>query len=260
MKTSTSYERAAMPQGTAAVLDTRTVENANANLLSVLQPGLSVLDVGCGSGTITKGIAKYAGKVTGIDRSEELISLAKTNAGNVNFLVGDIMDYSPEEKFDIITTARTLQWIAAPEAVIKKMVTLLNPGGVLCVLDYNHEAIRWDPAPPQSMLDFYAAFLKWRADAGMDNAIADHVIDLVHVQALKINVSQQDEYMERGMEGFDTHISLWKKVAETRGNQLVADGYITEAARLRAIEEYGVWAQEDAKSMRLYLKATHATF
>jgi ubiquinone/menaquinone biosynthesis C-methylase UbiE len=260
MKTSTSYERAAMPQGTAAVLDTRTVENANANILSVLQPGLSVLDVGCGSGTITKGIAKYAGKVTGIDRSEELISLAKVHPGNVTFLVGDIMDYSPDEKFDIITTARTLQWIANPGEVIKKMVALLNPGGMLCVLDYNHEAIQWDPVPPQSMLDFYAAFLKWRADAGMDNAIADHVIDLVHVQALKINVTQQDEYAARGMEGFDTHISLWKKVAETRGNQLVADGYITEAERLQAIEEYGVWAKEDAKSMRLYLKATHATF
>jgi hypothetical protein len=94
----------------------------------------------------------------------------------------------------------------------------------------------------------------------MDNAIADHVVDLVHVQALKINVTQQDEYAERGMEGFDTHISLWKKVAETRGNQLVADGYITEAARLQAIEEYGMWAKEEAKSMRLYLKATHATF
>lgn len=260
MKTSTSYERAAMPQGTAAVLDTRTIENANANLLFVLQPGLSVLDVGCGSGTITKGIARYAGKVTGIDRSEELISLANVNPGNVTFLVGDILDYTPAEKFDIITTARTLQWIANPKEVIKKMVSLLKPGGLLCVLDYNHEAIQWDPAPPQSMLDFYAAFLKWRADAGMDNAIADHVVDLVHVQALKINVTQQDEYAERGMEGFDTHISLWKKVAETRGNQLVADGYITEAARLQAIEEYGMWAKEEAKSMRLYLKATHATF
>lgn len=260
MKTSTSYERAAMPEGTAAVLDTRTIENANANLLAVLKPGHSVLDVGCGSGTITKGIAKYAGKVTGIDRSEALISLAKVNPGNVTFVVGDIMDYNPNEQFDIITTARTMQWIAQPQDVINKMVSLLKPGGLLCVLDYNHEAIRWDPAPPQSMLDFYAAFLKWRADAGMDNAIADHVIDLVHVKALKMTVEQQDEYAERGMEGFDTHISLWKKVAETRGNQLVADGYITEAARLQAIEEYDVWAREEAKSMRLYLKATHATF
>ncbi|RFM36774.1 class I SAM-dependent methyltransferase [Chitinophaga silvisoli] len=260
MKTSTSYERAAMPEGTASVLDTRTIENANANLLAVLKPGHSVLDVGCGSGTITKGIAKYAGKVTGLDRSEALISLAKVNPGGVTFIVGDIMDYNPNEKFDIITTARTLQWIAQPRDVINKMVSLLKPGGLLCVLDYNHEAIRWDPAPPQSMLDFYAAFLKWRADAGMDNAIADHVIDLVHVKALKMTVEQQDEYAERGMEGFDTHISLWKKVAETRGNQLVADGYITEAARLRAIEEYDVWAKEEARSMRLYLKATHATF
>lgn len=259
MKSSISYQRAAMPTGTAAVLEARTVENANANLLDVLKPGLSVLDVGCGSGAITRGIAKYAGRVVGIDRSEELIQLANEHntADNLSFIVGDIMTYAPAERFDIITTARTLQWMAGPEGVIRQLITLLKPGGLLCVLDYNHEAISWEPAPPASMRHFYDAFLKWRADAGMDNAIGDHVGELMaNCGGVDIVVQDRHEWVAGGQEGMD----IWKKVAETRGKQMVSDDYITEAERLQAIADYAQWMKESAVSMRLYLKAIHARF
>lgn len=248
-----------MPTGTAAVLEARTIENANANLLGVLQPELSVLDVGCGSGAITRGIAKYAGRVVGIDRSEELIQLANAHntADNLSFIVGDIMTYAPAEQFDIITTARTLQWMAKPEDVIRQLITLLKPGGLLCVLDYNHEAISWEPAPPASMRRFYDAFLQWRADAGMDNAIGDHVAALMaSCGGVDIVVQDQHEWVERGKEGMD----IWKKVAETRGQQVVSDGYVTEEERLQAIADYEQWMKDSAVSMRLYLKATHARF
>ena len=263
---SSAYQRAEMPKGTAAVLETRTLESSNANLLHVLKPGQFVLDVGCGSGAITRGIPKYVGptgKVVGMDRSEDLIRLAKENntSNNCFFEAADIMDYHPGFQFDIITTARTLQWIAAPETVIKQMLPLLKPGGMICVLDYNHEAISWHPAPPQSMQDFYAAFLKWRADAGMDNAIGDHVADLLKAAGgTDITVEEQHEDMNREQEGFETHASIWKKVAETRGNQLVSDGYISESGRLQAIAEYEQWMKTTAQNMRLYLKATHARF
>lgn len=259
MKSSTSYQRAAMPTGTAAVLEARTIENANANLLDVLKPGLSVLDVGCGSGAITRGIAKYAGRVVGIDRSEELIQLANEHntEQNLSFIVGDIMTYAPAEKFDIITTARTLQWMAGPEDVIRQLITLLKPGGLLCVLDYNHTAISWEPAVPASMQHFYDAFLQWRADAGMDNAIGDHVAALMaNCGGVDIVVQDQHEFVAKGQ----LNMEIWKKVAETRGNQLVSDGYVTEEERLKAIADYDQWMQESAVSMRLYLKATHARF
>ena len=44
----------------------RTVENSAAYLMTTLQPGLSLLDVGCGPGTITHGLAKELVK----DRSQ----------------------------------------------------------------------------------------------------------------------------------------------------------------------------------------------
>ncbi len=154
---SSAYQRAEMPTGTAAVLDERSLESSNANLLPVLKEGQRVLDVGCGSGAITEGIAKKVGEkgwVLGVDRSPELIDLAKNKFGhipNLAFDQTDILDYHTDLRFDIITTARTLQWIANPLPVIGKMITLLKPGGLLCVLDYNHNLIEWKPQPPQSM-------------------------------------------------------------------------------------------------------------
>src|ERR1700716_2098932 len=96
---SNAYQRAEMPPGASAVLDERSLESSNANLLTVLKEGQRVLDVGCGSGAITQGIAKKVGDkgwVLGIDRSPELIDLAKTKFGhipNLAFDQTDILDY-----------------------------------------------------------------------------------------------------------------------------------------------------------------------
>ena len=56
----------------------RTVENSAAYLVDELRPGLDVLDVGCGPGTITAGLARRVapGRVVGIDRSEDVLRQA----------------------------------------------------------------------------------------------------------------------------------------------------------------------------------------
>src|SRR5688572_17503057 len=136
MSDSLSKKRAAMPAGTNAVLDKRSIERSNANLLQVLKPGQTVLDVGCGSGAITHGIAAYTGpegQVVGVDRSEALINQAKEQfaaVANLSFYCADILDFNPSLRFDVITTARTLQWIANPEQIVAKMKSLLKPDGI----------------------------------------------------------------------------------------------------------------------------------
>jgi ubiquinone/menaquinone biosynthesis C-methylase UbiE len=262
---SNAYQRAEMPAGAAAVLDERTLRNSNANLLQVLRPGQKVLDVGCGSGAITRDIVDLVGPtghVRGVDRSTHLITLAQqryASIPNLHFDDKDILDDTSEERYDVITIARTLQWIADPAPVIRKMLSLLNKDSVLCVLDYNHTRIEWQPQPPTAMQDFYNAFLRWRADAGMDNAIGDTIGDYLEAQGLTILATlDASEYSDRTMPGFASHCSLWTKVAETRGKQLVTDGYITETERIGAIETYDAWCATEAKSMKLYLRATHA--
>lgn len=265
MSDTISTNRAEMPMGTTSVLDTRSVEKSNANLLGILKPGQYVLDVGCGSGAITSGICEQVGdkgKVIGVDRSETLINQARDHFSgirNLTFFCTDILAFETDLFFDVITTARTLQWVSNPGLLLNRMKSLLKPDGVLCVLDYDHTAIQWNPAPPVSMLHFYQAFLKWRADAGMDNRIGGHVASMLEQCGLKLLLEQdQSEYFERGETDFMTHINIWMVVAETRGKQMVDDNYITEEQRLLALKEYQNWCGSEAKSMRLVLKVTHA--
>jgi len=262
---SIAVERAEMPKGANKVLDRRTVEHDNSNLLKFLKGDILVLDVGCGSGSITAGIAAHLapeGMVTGIDVSEHLIAQAKQQyaaVDNLQFLVADINSFKEDEKFDLITSARVLQWVLNPTEVIGKMRQLLNKGGYLSILDYNHTKIEWVPQPPASILLFYNAFLQWRKDAGFDNEIADNLTNIFRQSGFEnASVEDQSEITTRDDEHFESKASIWTVVAETRGHQLVRDSYITEKERLAAIEEYDEWVKTDAQLMKMYLLAVEA--
>src|SRR3954453_14994293 len=130
-------ERATMPKGTHAAMEDRTVFNANRNLVEIIKQGDQVLDVGCGSGSITASIANLVGEtgsVTGIDTSGHLIELGKENyssLNNVRFEVADILQYATTEHFNVVSAARVLQWVANPKEILLKMAYLVKPGGYI---------------------------------------------------------------------------------------------------------------------------------
>src|SRR5689334_11341230 len=77
----------------------RTVETSAAYLVPHLRAGLSVLDVGCGPGTITAGMAELVapGRVVATDAAEVVLAEARRNveakgATNVEFAVADVHD------------------------------------------------------------------------------------------------------------------------------------------------------------------------
>lgn len=253
-------ESAKMPKGTSSVLDARSLQDSYATLLPLLKKGMRVLDIGCGTGAISAGIADAVGEtgsVVGIDSSDHLIAKGKADFAalqNLSLEEADLFTYDPAEKFDLIVSARVLQWLNNPEAALEKFKTLLKPGGYISILDYNHTQLEWAPAPPDSMRSFYDAFLKWKSDAGMDNEIADHLpamftkLGLKEVQSINAN-----EVYTRGEENFADKAGIWTKVAELRGPQMVKDHYVTEDARLQAISEYNAWIGTTAQSMIMKL-------
>jgi ubiquinone/menaquinone biosynthesis C-methylase UbiE len=119
----------------------RTVENAAAFLLPFLKPGMRLLDVGCGPGSITAGFAQRVapGKTIGIDPSAEVIATARSLAGeatarNLSFEVGSIYEprFAPGT-FDAIFTHQVMQHLRRPVDALRQMRELLAPGGVLGV-------------------------------------------------------------------------------------------------------------------------------
>ncbi len=254
-----------MPTGSERFLDARSLQTDHRRLAGLLAPGMSVLDVGCGSGAITRGIAEAvgsSGRVVGIDVSEELLELALTTHGgppSLEFEVADVTRHGYREEFDVVTAARVLQWLADPRAALRGMIAAARPGGWIIVLDYNHTRARWQPDPPEEFMRFYDAFLSWRAEVGMDNEIGDHLAAMMSELGLThVTSTEEIEHTERGDSDFDTRLALWPGVIATRGHQLVADGKLSEADRAAAGRAFADWVATDARGQSLHLLAVSA--
>lgn len=246
-------------QTTNKIFDNRSLEKDYATLIPILKNGLRVLDVGCGTGAISKDIAERVGPdgfVTGIDNTEKFIISGKESYQatlNLELIHHDLFSYEPEEKFDLIVSARTLQWLSNPKEALLKFKSLLKPGGQLSILDYNHEQLSWQPQPPESMLTFYKIFLKWRADAGMNNHIAEDLAGyFAETGFLEIEVFNAEEVYQQQDDNFLQRIGIWSKVAGS--TQMVEEGYLEDSLRLKAIEEYDQWIVTDAEQMIMKLK------
>ena len=106
--TNKAQERAKMPEGTSRILDHRNLQNDYPTLVPNLKAGMRVLDVGCGTGAITSGIAEMVGEsgfVVGIDSSEHLIARGKENFKNIKnleLIQVDLFYFAADEKFDLI--------------------------------------------------------------------------------------------------------------------------------------------------------------
>jgi SAM-dependent methyltransferase len=139
----------------------RTAENSAAHLLPHLRSGMSLLDIGCGPGTITSDLALLVapGQVIGVDASEDIVSqasaLAETNGlSNLRFEVADLfeLDYD-NASFDVVHVHQVLQHLQDPVAALVELRRVLQPGGVLAAREGDFGAFRW--APADSRLDLW---------------------------------------------------------------------------------------------------------
>lgn len=248
-------------QSDPRILNRRTVERDHRGLLDHLRAGMRVLDIGCGSGSITAGIARLAGdggEVIGVDRDASLLDIARReHAGlpGLCFEEQDVFDLPYENQFDIATAARLLQWIDDPLEALRRMRTAAKTGGLVVVLDYNHSENTWEPEPPQSFRTFYRAFLDWRAANRWSNRMAAELPDLFRGAGIEVlRISNDDEIAVRGEPHFETAASLWAEVAESLGPAIVAAGFLTDQQRLDAIDSYRAWIADGLGRQSLCLR------
>ncbi len=248
-----------MPSGTEEILNERTLSSSHRRLDELLQPGMRVLDVGCGTGAITREMFETTdpGITVGLDIDVSLIRQAiDASPRGLCFVAADIFYMPFDQQFDLANTARVIQWLSSPRKAIACCISAIMPGGRFLALDYNHEKIEWDPSPPSSVMLFYEAFLAWRSDAGMDNAIADHLaLDFEQLGLVDIRVTEQHEYADSLHADRKSRLGIWSAVAATRGLQMVRDGYLTELQRVAAEMDYREWVESSAVSQTLYLLA-----
>jgi ubiquinone/menaquinone biosynthesis C-methylase UbiE len=130
----------------------RTAETAAAFFLPHLRAGMRLLDVGCGPGSITSGLAKRVapGDTIGIDPSPSVIDTARAAAGasaaNLAFEVGSI--YEPRfepESFDAAFAHQVLQHLRRPVEALRQMRGLLAPGGIVGVREVDWGSVMFYP-------------------------------------------------------------------------------------------------------------------
>lgn len=131
----------------------RTAANSAAFLLPSLQPGMTVLDVGCGPGTITADLAELVapGEVRGLDYSADVIAKASTDhqRPNLSFAQGDIYALDAADgAYDVVFAHQVLQHLSDPVAALREMRRVARPGGVVAARDSDYGAFVWSPADP----------------------------------------------------------------------------------------------------------------
>ncbi|MGY2002718.1 class I SAM-dependent methyltransferase [Blastococcus sp. SYSU DS1024] len=131
----------------------RTAANSAGHLLPVLRPGLDLLDIGCGPGTITVDLAARVapGRVLGLDVSpdplDEAQALAARTGVAVTFAVGDVYSLDlPDASFDVVHAHQVLQHLTDPVAALREMARVCRPGGLVAVRDVDYAATTWFPA------------------------------------------------------------------------------------------------------------------
>jgi trans-aconitate 2-methyltransferase len=114
-----------------------------ADLLGMVEvkPGLKVIDLGCGTGELTRKLADHLpeSEVVGVDSSVEMLAqAAKRTRSGLRFEQGSIEEVDGE--WDLVFSHAAIQWVDDHHRLIPRLLSLLSPGGQLAVqLPSNHQ-------------------------------------------------------------------------------------------------------------------------
>jgi ubiquinone/menaquinone biosynthesis C-methylase UbiE len=128
----------------AKAVDEVAARDAYLDLLEIA-PGEHILDVGCGSGAVTREIARRTGRrglAVGLDPSRELLVVARELAqeagvgDRVEFREGNTLELPfPDSSFDAVLCVTVLSHVPRGEAAVPELVRVLRPGGRLGIFD-----------------------------------------------------------------------------------------------------------------------------
>lgn len=126
-------------------------------LLPELRAEMRLLDVGCGPGTVTAGLARAVapGEAIGLDAAPEVLEHARAHAAeeavdNLTFVPGDVYDLDfSDGAFDVVYANQLLQHLTDPVRALREMRRVLKPGALLAVRDADYATMCPSPKFPE---------------------------------------------------------------------------------------------------------------
>ena len=142
--------------------------------IEALLPALEVADFGCGSGHLSVAMARWAKRVTAVDKSESALQRARKRAAreglkNIRFVRDDLERLSlASESIDLVLVSQSLHHVEHPERVLSEAHRVLRPRGQVVVLELLPHRETWVKARlGHQWLGFVPNALKrWLKSAG----------------------------------------------------------------------------------------------
>jgi ubiquinone/menaquinone biosynthesis C-methylase UbiE len=139
-----------------------------------LQQNMQALDVGCGTGAVTRVMARITapGRVVGVDMSvsrlEQARKLAAAGGLDVQFIEGDAQRLPlPSSSFDYAWSRFLFEYLPEPERALAELARVTRPGGTVVVADLDGQLERFYPLETSVKSDLLEA-LRLLGEANFD--------------------------------------------------------------------------------------------
>ncbi len=226
----------------------RTAANSAAYLVPHLEPGLRLLDVGSGPGTITADLAALVapGEVVAVEVNDEAADLTRLGAPGVDVRVGDVHALPFDDgEFDIVHAHQVLQHVADPVQALREMARVTKVGGVVGVRDSDYGSFAWWPRLPalDRWLQLFDAAA--RANGGEPDA-GRRLLSWAHAAGLTDVAAGSSTWCYATPETREWWGHMWadRIVGSALADQLVAEGRSTPAELHEISTAWRTWAAD----------------
>jgi len=118
--------------------------------VEMVSKALNILDAGGGQGQFSLSLAQRGHRVTICDLSAEMLELARQNAASlgvtdrVDFHHGSVQEFCKTQtlKFDLVLCHAVLEWVVAPQELLRLLMTVVSEAGYLSLTYYNVNSIK----------------------------------------------------------------------------------------------------------------------
>jgi len=207
----------------------RTLLNAG------LKKGMSCIDIGCGSGSVTRLMADMVGEtghVVGVDIDDRYLQYCTRSINsrpNIEFIHDDICKsrlVDGKERFDIVYSRFTFHHLTDRSEAVRSMRRLTKKGGTIMIQDLDHAPGSWLCYPEDKVFNtlrkVYVALIRKR---GGDPLVGRKLYKLLINESLNANV---DCYSPCILMGQEQYSSLGWQLAESIKPQILDHGLQSE--------------------------------
>jgi SAM-dependent methyltransferase len=219
-----------------AMLHARTADERAAFALPFLRSGFRVLDIGCGPGAITLGLARRVlphGKCVGVDVQPSQIDAAQcaadaAGATNVSFQTGNAYHLPlTSASFDVVFAHALFEHVAEPQRVLGEMSRVLRPSGVIAVCSSDWSGAHIEPDSEDVRCALQGHFML-RRRAGGDPFAGGRLAEWVSAAGFSIVQVGANDRVDMGYTDIARYVAA--RLDQARADVSTADSLLEQAA------------------------------